>query len=505
MVWNPFARVQKPAAQAAAPVLSPSMPPTGIAMPYHQPPMGIPTPGMMGQQTSPPAGMMVRQTSPSAVPGLLPGLRPTPQLAARQPVQAPMPMQPAQALMPPVNVQTYAPPQFQQPAPNDGVYVDIPVGPPPEVPRRAVVEPLRGRGSVAQESFRGRIVQETTAPVEAYVPPPWKTTARPTADRAVQMPRNPERPILGGRYIPYATGGTRSSNPFKALEEGALWMASSHDDGMPPNVFQATHKINVPPHERPSLAHPLSLADTPDPPNLAPGHQALENVPPFDPKWLDPQPILDFFSGMTAPFAPTNQQIRHQLPSHEMGSEVGLRLVRADRETEQYRVSEVVPGGAAAEAGSVEAGDVLLSVNGSSVRGLDAHAVEDLLRGPAGTQAVLMLQKHKNSSNTYTVLLNRRLPDGSRAPAPLTISDVYDPVAMNKENRQLKESFPPGSFPPPPRTSGGLHQYTPRDVVPKDLRIQVWIQSQPCFWLPSCLRPAFACYLADKCLALLFG
>jgi len=260
MVWNPFARAKGPAAGPPPPppppplaVLSPSMPPVGIAN------SGQP---MWTQQTSPsmppPGAMAQPQMSPNAVPGLLPGLRPNPQAGNWQPAQG-LPMVPGSAY-------TYMPLPQQAP-PDDGMYVDIPVQlplPPPQqaAPRAAVVTRGRSleRAAPAQPS------------IEPYVPPPWKTAERGglkvSPERFVHLPQNWRGPMPSARVpAPYPAATNSSSNPFTAVEQ----MAHPHDKGMPPNVFQAPSKFHVPPHVRPSLAHPLSLADVPDPPHFAPG------------------------------------------------------------------------------------------------------------------------------------------------------------------------------------------------------------------------------------------
>jgi len=202
------------------------------------------------------------------------------------------------------------------------------------------------------------------------------------------------------------------------------------------------------------------------------GVNALENVPPFPAKWLDPQPILDFFTGVAA------KPVRRDTTSHDIGSELGLHL---ETDGDEWRVGEVIAGGAAAETGIVEAGDVIKSVNGSSLKGLGVVPVADLLGGPAGTQAVLLLQRQRNPSEALTVFVTRRAPDGAKASVFLSAEHVYDPVAMRADNRVLKESIAnQGVLPPPPLTSGGLDRDTPSGVVPQDLRIQVEVANLAC-------------------------
>ena len=224
------------------------------------------------------------------------------------------------------------------------------------------------------------------------------------------------------------------------------------------------------------MSHPCRDRSMPGVANVSlifcvpPGIGALENVPPFPAKWLDPQPILDFFTGVAA--APA-KSVNRDATSHEIGSELGLQL---ETDGDQWRIGEVIAGGAAAETGLVDAGDVIKSVNGSSLRSLGMVPVADILGGPAGTQAVLLLQKQSNPSDTLTVFVTRRATDGAKAPVVLTPEHVYDPVAMHAGNRVLKESIAKqGVGPPPPLTSRGLDRYTSSGMVPQDLRIQVEI------------------------------
>jgi hypothetical protein len=64
----------------------------------------------------------------------------------------------------------------------------------------------------------------------------------------------------------------------------------------------------------------------------------------------------------------------------------------------EARVERVVGGGGAALSGQVLEGDVLVSVNGTSVRGMPLTQILDLIRGPRGTTCVLQLDRKPPSS-----------------------------------------------------------------------------------------------------------
>lgn len=163
------------------------------------------------------------------------------------------------------------------------------------------------------------------------------------------------------------------SNPFKALENMG---PRDPNRSMPPNVFQHPKTRNPPPHQRPALDHPLSLAGAADPPNIY-GYDALENVPEFPARWVDPQPIIDFFS-LAAPQVPAFQERPVATTIKNLGSELGLILAP---EGPEWRVQEVLPGGPAAQSSSVYVGDIIKSVNGTSLRGLSERSVASAVGG----------------------------------------------------------------------------------------------------------------------------
>jgi len=178
-------------------------------------------------------------------------------------------------------------------------------------------------------------------------------------------------PFFGGRtpdefLVPH-------SNPFKALENMGPRVPNR---SMPPNVFQHPKTRNPPPHQRPALDHPLSLAGAADPPNIY-GHDALANVPEFPARWVDPQPIIDFFS-LAAPQVPAFQERPVATTIKNLGSELGIIL---SPEGPEWRVQEVLPRGPAAQSGSVYVGDIIKSVNGTPLRGLSERSVASAVGG----------------------------------------------------------------------------------------------------------------------------
>ena len=165
------------------------------------------------------------------------------------------------------------------------------------------------------------------------------------------------------------------------------------------------HRRN-PPHESPRLDHPLSLADAPDLPGMKDGHDALETVPPFPARCLDPemtfQPIIDFFREVPS----KTEQLRPASPIRNAiyGPKLGLILDPAPEY--EWRVRDVMPGGSAHDTGCINQGDILKCVEGITLRGLPDKEVTDILRGRDDAHAVLVLQKG-DGKNVYTVFAKR--------------------------------------------------------------------------------------------------
>ena len=207
-----------------------------------------------------------------------------------------------------------------------------------------------------------RIVGMGAAP---YVPPPWKETSKREAEFGIFAQRT--------------------------------------------NV--APRRRHVPPA---NLAHPLSLADTPD--LLRTGNEGLKAVPFFNPKWVDPQLVLnrittvvDFFTGTSQLALPPTLP----LPTRRgvMSTELGLVLDQ-NTETYEWHIREVLKGGAAESAGCCSAGDILKCINSTSLRGISEDEVADACEGPDGSQAVLLIQK-LDVKDTWTIFLTRRaVPSG---------------------------------------------------------------------------------------------
>jgi hypothetical protein len=363
MVSSPFSWLgRKTKKGAAADKRGGAPPPPPAASPPHS--------------MSPPQRSVAAASSPTGQP-IAPGLLSTPGLPGLRP-------NPTQ---PPPSGGTWIPPlptSPQQPAhiSQQGSATPPPVQLPPRPP-----SPGRPPSPYQIPAVRAQPASYVPPP---YVPPPWKARAgqgyRP---RNVDISRRATFLELGvprpgpGKNTPFFGGRTPDqffvppSNPFKALEIGpGFKRASDPDRSMPPNVFQHPKNRNPPPHVRAALDHPLSLADAADPPNIY-GHDALCNVPEFPARWLDPQPIVDFFVGTYQ--APALKELR---PASgrvaNLGTELGLLL--APHGTE-WRVSEVLPRGPAAQSNSVHVGDIIKAVNGTTLRGVSEHSVAAAVGG----------------------------------------------------------------------------------------------------------------------------
>jgi len=272
---------------------------------------------------------------------------------------------------------------------------------------------------------------------EPYVPPPWKTNGSWVVHRPDNMRRSNRETARDWQAVQPrgSTNGGRAGDPRFLVPPVEVTTPGQ----MPPNVFVSPRTRNAPPQIVPKLDHPLSLADTPDLPN-AYGHQALENMPPFPVKWLDPTPIIEFFSGATQ--APVLEALRAPpVTRHDIGVELGLRVAR---DVDEWTVTHIVPGGAAAETYSIDLGDILKNCNGVSLKGSNEEQTAHILGGPAGTQAVLLVRK-RASRETYTIFIKRRGKDGARAHTYEAPKEriMYDMPQMHYENRVLKQSLAP--------------------------------------------------------------
>ena len=56
-------------------------------------------------------------------------------------------------------------------------------------------------------------------------------------------------------------------------------------------------------------------------------------------------------------------------------------------------IIEVVPGGAAAQDGRIQRGDILLGLNGQLVMGRSVDELRPYILGPTGTQIELLIQR----------------------------------------------------------------------------------------------------------------
>ena len=71
----------------------------------------------------------------------------------------------------------------------------------------------------------------------------------------------------------------------------------------------------------------------------------------------------------------------------------------------RFRVANILAGGAADLSGHVSRGDILFSINGIHLRGRTSAGVAQLLEGPAGTRAALVLVSDPPSSGARDSIL----------------------------------------------------------------------------------------------------
>ena len=363
-------------------------------------------------QVPPPSG--TRQPPPGAPQGM-PFPPHTPRTSATQPSQlqvpgvmlAPSPGETAVSMSP------YAAPDWLHSPLGPVQSWHAGLGPPSQqlVPRVLPGVEDRTHGQVRPRSF--------AATVEAKVPPGpsprWQVLQEKQQERnaspvrsAAPREQSPERArpshhkprIVGMGAAPYVPPPWKETSKREA-EFGIFAQRT--------NV--APRRRHVPPA---NLAHPLSLTDTPD--LLRTGTEGLKAVPFFNPKWVDPQLVLnhittvvDFFTGTSQLAMPPTLP----LPTRRgvMSNELGLVLDQ-NTETYEWHIREVLKGGAAESAGCCSAGDILKCINSTSLRGISEDEVADACEGPDGSQAVLLIQK-LDVKDTWTIFLTRRaVPSG---------------------------------------------------------------------------------------------
>ena len=119
---------------------------------------------------------------------------------------------------------------------------------------------------------------------------------------------------------------------------------------------------------------------------------------------------------------------------------IGLRLNASAQAGGFYHVTGLEPGGPAARSRKVHTGDVLLMIDGVSVRNMDVPTISDLILGPAGTWLVLGLQRVDSNGLlvvTHVTLQRARgagdvaAPGPSLGASPAPNGDRQGPVAPN--------------------------------------------------------------------------
>ena len=91
---------------------------------------------------------------------------------------------------------------------------------------------------------------------------------------------------------------------------------------------------------------------------------------------------------------------------------MGCLFIRYEQTGGRIYVCEIVPGSPSSESGQVRVGDILLSVDGSRVQGMQLESVNRMISGPVGSSVNLEFQ-HEDGS-TSRLSLSRRSVYGSR-------------------------------------------------------------------------------------------
>jgi len=108
----------------------------------------------------------------------------------------------------------------------------------------------------------------------------------------------------------------------------------------------------------------------------------------------------------------TSSSVARQLPAHDAtcGKACGIGLTfRAKSEAQGIIVKRVKEGGAAALEGSIAAGDVVVSIDGTATAGLDQTAQGKLMMGAEGSVATLLVRRN-GAEAAQVVKLTRSRP-----------------------------------------------------------------------------------------------
>ena len=88
------------------------------------------------------------------------------------------------------------------------------------------------------------------------------------------------------------------------------------------------------------------------------------------------------------------------------GSFTGIGIyLRQDTNTKQLIITAPIPGSPAEKAG-IKPGDVIISINGTSLAGKDVNTASNLIHGPAGTAVALVIQR-PSTQQTLTFKITR--------------------------------------------------------------------------------------------------
>lgn len=223
----------------------------------------------------------------------------------------------------------------------------------------------------------------------------------PTEIPAVVISPPPSGDDLAGLQ----TDRRMSEQSVNGLDVPAIQLASISNEEAQPSSFQGT---------RADLERSRSDLDRKPPPREAPS---------------TPPPVASTKAAAGSLWQVT--LVRMALPDQQSdGHHVGVGVgVEVDKVTGQIVVNQVYSGSSADDNGQIQAGDIILQVNGASATGMAALEVQHMLAGEAMTAVSLLLHRSKHG------------------PTP-TKSNPSSPV---KANTPQKQHAQPMQGAPPPR------------------------------------------------------
>ena len=169
--------------------------------------------------------------------------------------------------------------------------------------------------------------------------------------------------------------------------------------------------------------------------------------PTQDPAAREAPPPLPLPGQHAAPLPPPSRAAAPGVASAGGEATIGVEVARD--EAGLLRVTRLAPGSSAAQGGGVQPGDVLMAVDGTSMRGLGPAETRALLEGARGSAATLEIQRTNTAGLLYAtyVRVPRDVPAGA-PPPPAAAAQSPPPTPAPRPSPDPPVLRPPAPAPP---------------------------------------------------------